>query len=122
MDVILDYDLQTKRGMMKQCDQQEDHAAGCKRSPDPGNEGQVIASGMSDHRGDEPQAQRYKRDCCEAFRPPVPEATSGRPEPKGASQRRAEGSPAHWGHLATNTLVTHAATVSAALDPTTVHP
>jgi len=49
MDVILDHDLQTKRGMMKQGDQQKDHAAGGKRSPDPGNQDRVIASGMSNY-------------------------------------------------------------------------
>jgi hypothetical protein len=75
---ILDHHLQTKRRMMKQRNQQKDHAARCEGRPDPGYEKRVIAARMSDDRGGEPQAQRYKRNRRYAFRPPVLDTAFGR--------------------------------------------
>ena len=72
----------------------------------------VIAAGMSDDRGDEPQAQRHKRNRGYAFRPPVVDAAFCRAKPEGASQRRSEGLAVHRCHPATNRLTAHAATVS----------
>jgi hypothetical protein len=54
MNVILNHHLQTKRRMVKQRDQQQRHAARCKRRPDPADENRANRCSMSDDRGGEP--------------------------------------------------------------------
>ena len=45
VDVILDHDLQAKRGVMEQGDQQQDHQGGDEGCPQPSDESRVIAAG-----------------------------------------------------------------------------
>jgi hypothetical protein len=71
MDVILNHHLQSKRGMIKQRDQQKDHEDRGGELSQPGDEAGVVASGMSDHRRDEPQCERDEGDCRNALGPPV---------------------------------------------------
>ena len=53
VDVILDHDLQPKRGVIEEGDQKQDHENAGERRSQPSDEGGVIAAGMRDDRGDD---------------------------------------------------------------------
>jgi hypothetical protein len=55
MDVVLDHDLQTKRCVIKKRNQKQDHQDDGERRSQPDDERRVVAPGMRDDRGGEPQ-------------------------------------------------------------------
>jgi hypothetical protein len=55
MNVVLDHDLETKRHVVKKRDQKQDHQDGGERSSQPNDERRVVAPGVRDDRGGEPQ-------------------------------------------------------------------
>jgi len=55
MNVVLDHDLQTKRRVIKKRNQKQDHQDGGERRSPSDDERRVVAPGMRDDRGGEPQ-------------------------------------------------------------------
>ena len=108
--------------MIEEGDQKQDHENAGERRSQPSDEGGVIAAGMRDDRGDEPQCQRDEGDGRYALHPPVFDPLFRRAEAHGASQGRAHALTVHRLYPATNKLTTQAAMVSATLVATTTHP